>query len=132
MDGAEFPLTASLGLEIVKGGQDSKESMVHNAQLAMYKAKESGKDRCVVYDPKMREGMINVLAVENDLKRALRAKEIEAYYQPIVNLADGQLYGFEALARWNHPTRGLVSPGEFIPVAEETGLILRPLISSCR
>jgi diguanylate cyclase (GGDEF)-like protein/PAS domain S-box-containing protein len=124
VDGVEFPLTASLGLEIAKAGQESRENMIHNAQLAMYKAKESGKDRCVVYDPKMREGMINVLAVENDLKRALRAKEIEAYYQPIVNLADGQLYGFEALARWNHPTRGLVSPGEFIPVAEETGLIV--------
>lgn len=123
VDGVEFPITASLGLEIAKAESDP-ESLVHNAQLAMYRAKESGKDRYVVYDARMREGVVNVLAVENDLKRALRAREFEAHFQPIVNLSDGLLYGFEALARWNHPQRGLVSPGEFIPVAEETGLIV--------
>jgi diguanylate cyclase (GGDEF)-like protein/PAS domain S-box-containing protein len=124
VDGLEFPITASMGLEIAKGDRVDKENIIHNAQLAMYKAKESGKDRVVIYDSGMREGVVNVLAIENELKRALRAREFEAYFQPIVNLADGRLYGFEALARWNHPKRGVVSPGEFIPVAEETGLIV--------
>jgi diguanylate cyclase (GGDEF)-like protein/PAS domain S-box-containing protein len=124
IDGIEFPVTAGMGLEIARADGADKDNLVHNAQLAMYKAKESGKDRYVVYEPKMREGVVNVLAVESELKRALRAREFEAHYQPIVNLADGRLYGFEALARWNHPERGLVSPGEFIPVAEETGLIV--------
>jgi len=124
IDGMEFTMTASIGLDIVKNGNADKNDLVHNAQLAMYKAKESGKNRFVVYSNKMREGVINVLAVESDLKRGLQAREFEAHYQPIVNLADGKLYGFEALARWRHPDRGMVSPGEFIPVAEETGLIV--------
>lgn len=124
IDGVEFNVTASMGLDVTKNGDGDRDALVHNSQLAMYKAKEGGKKRYVVYNKKMREGVINVLAVENDLQRALKAREFEAYFQPLVNLADGSLYGFEALARWNHPTRGMVSPGEFIPVAEETGLIV--------
>jgi len=124
IDGVEFTMTASMGVDIFMNGHANKDDLVPNAQLAMYRAKEAGKNRFVVYAKKMREGIINVVAVESDLKRALQAREFEAYYQPIVNLADGKLSGFEALARWRHPDRGLVSPGEFIPVAEETGLIV--------
>ena len=124
IDGIDFSVTASMGLDVAQNGNADKDGLVHNAQLAMYKAKEGGKNRFVVYSKKMREGIINVLAVESDLKRALQAREFEAHYQPLVNLADGTLYGFEALARLLHPERGLVSPGEFIPVAEETGLIV--------
>ncbi|MFH1912817.1 MAG: EAL domain-containing protein [Pseudomonadota bacterium] len=124
IDGVEFPITASMGLEIARGYGEDRNNLVHNAQLAMYKAKGSGKNRCVTYAVGMREGAASVLAMESELKRALRAREFEAYFQPIVTLADGQLYGFEALARWHHPERGVVSPGEFIPVAEETGLIV--------
>lgn len=124
IDGIDFSVTASMGLDVAKNGDADKDGIVQNAQLAMYKAKEGGKNRFVIYSKKMREGIINVLAVESDLKRALKAREFEAHYQPLVNLADGTLYGFEALARWRHPERGLVSPGEFIPVAEETGLIV--------
>jgi diguanylate cyclase (GGDEF)-like protein/PAS domain S-box-containing protein len=124
IDGLAFSMTASIGVDIFMNGHANKEDLVPNAQLAMYKAKEAGKNRFIVYAKKMREGIINVVAVESDLKRALQAREFEAYYQPIVNLADGKLSGFEALARWRHPNRGLVNPGEFIPVAEETGLIV--------
>ena len=120
----EFPITASFGFESARNGDADKDELVHNAQLAMYKAKEAGKNRYVQYTPKMREGIINVIAIESDLKKALNNKEFEAFYQPIVNIADGSLYGFEALARWIHPERGLVGPGEFIPIAEETGLIV--------
>lgn len=124
IDNVEFPLSASFGLDISRNGEAESSDMVRNAQLAMFKAKEGGRSKCVEYNPKMREGVINVVAVENELKRALSNKEFEAFFQPIVNLSDGRLYGFEALARWIHPERGLVSPGEFIPVAEDTGLIV--------
>lgn len=124
-DGIDFSVSVSLGLEIGKNGQAAnQENLVHNAQLAMYKAKRLGKNRSVEYSSKMREGLVDIVAIESDVRRGLRNGEFEAYYQPIVNLADGTLYGFEALARWNHPERGLVGPGEFIPVAEETGLIV--------
>ena len=125
VDGIPFSLSASIGYDIGSGVAVEPEEIVHNAQVAMNEAKEEGKNRIVVYDKRMREGMVNVLAVENELKRALEAHEFTAHYQPIVNLADGSLYGFEALARWEHPERGLVNPGEFIPVAEETGQIVR-------
>ena len=124
VEGVNFTISASMGLQIAQKGQDDHADLVHNAQLAMYKAKGVGKNHCVEYSSKMREGVVNILAVENELKRALKADEFETFYQPIVNLADGSLYGFEALARWRHPERGLVNPGEFIPVAEETGLII--------
>ncbi|BDQ36118.1 two-component system response regulator [Pseudodesulfovibrio nedwellii] len=124
VEGIKFNVSASIGYDIASGTQVESEELVHNAQVAMNEAKDSGKNRYVAYHKSMREGVINILAVENDLKRALKAREFEAYYQPIVNLADGRLYGFEALARWNHPERGMVNPGEFIPVAEETGLIV--------
>ncbi|NDV20551.1 EAL domain-containing protein [Pseudodesulfovibrio sp. JC047] len=124
IDGVKFNVSASVGYDIASGAYVELEELVHNAQVAMNKAKESGKNRFVAYHKSMREGVINILALENELKRALTAREFEAYYQPIVNLADGRLYGFEALVRWNHPERGLVNPGEFIPVAEETGIIV--------
>jgi diguanylate cyclase (GGDEF)-like protein/PAS domain S-box-containing protein len=124
VDGITFTLSASIGYDIGSSADVDSEEVVHNAQVAMNEAKEEGKNRITAYDKRMREGMVNVLAVENELNRALEAREFTAHYQPIVNLADGSLYGFEALARWEHPERGLVSPGEFIPVAEETGQIV--------
>jgi len=125
VDGSTFAVSASMGLQISRSAEVDREDLVHNAQLAMYKAKSAGKGRYREYTPKMREGVVNVLALENDLKRGLQADEFEPFFQPIINLADGSLYGFEALARWHHPQRGLVNPGEFIPVAEETGLIVQ-------
>jgi diguanylate cyclase (GGDEF)-like protein/PAS domain S-box-containing protein len=124
VEGNKFIISASIGYEIASAGHVDAEDMVHNAQVAMNEAKQRGKNRIVAYNKKMREGVVNVLAMEQDLIRALKADEFEPYFQPIVNLADGTLYGFETLTRWNHPDRGMVSPGEFIPVAEETGLIV--------
>jgi len=124
LEGSRFVISASMGFQISRNSEEDKADLVHNAQLAMYKAKSAGKSRFREYSPQMREGIVNTLAVENDLKRALSAGEFEPFFQPLVNLADGSLYGFEALARWRHPERGLVGPGEFIPVAEETGLII--------
>lgn len=124
IEGVKFPMTASIGYDIAAGDSQEGAGILHNAQLAMYKAKERGKNRSIRYNAKMRDGVINVLAIENDVQRALGANEFEVYYQPIIKLADGVISGFEALVRWNHPTRGMVSPGEFIPVAEESGLIV--------
>lgn len=124
-DGNEFVISASIGLDILrKGANLDRVNLIQNAQLAMYQSKGRGKNKCVEYNDNMRKGIVNVHAIESEVKRGLENGEFEAFYQPIVNLADGTLYGFEALARWNHPERGLVSPGEFIPVAEETGLIV--------
>ncbi|WP_207262097.1 EAL domain-containing protein [Desulfovibrio sp. Huiquan2017] len=124
VEGIPFSLSASIGYDIGSDAALDAEEIVHNAQVAMNAAKEEGKNRITAYDKRMREGLINVLAMENALNRALEAREFSAHYQPIVNLAYGSLYGFEALARWNHPERGVVGPGEFIPVAEETGQIV--------
>lgn len=123
IEGVEFLLTASMGYDTAINGEAQKDELVNNAQLAMYNAKRRGKNLCVKYEPEMRRGVINVQAIEGQLKQAIENREFEPYYQPIINLADGSIYGFEALARWNHPERGMVSPGEFIPIAEDTGLI---------
>ena len=102
----------------------------------MYRAKERGKARFEVFDEVMHSRAVNLLKLETDLRRALEREEFEVYYQPIVGLRDGRLAGFEALVRWQHPERGFISPAEFIPVAEDTGLIiplgLWVLRESCR
>lgn len=124
IDGSRFTISASIGYDAASNGQKDAEEMVHNSQVAMNAAKQRGKSRIVAYNKHMREGVVNILAMEQELKRALEGREFEPYFQPIVNLADGTLYGFETLTRWNHPKRGMVNPGEFIPVAEDTGLIV--------
>ncbi|MBG0789358.1 MAG: EAL domain-containing protein [Desulfovibrionaceae bacterium] len=124
VDGTDFLISASMGYDIASGGESDPEEMVNNAQVAMNVAKKRGRNHIVAYKPSLREGTVNVLAMEQDLNRALKAREFEPFFQPIVNLADGTLYGFEALSRWNHPALGMVSPGKFIPVAEESGLIV--------
>jgi EAL domain-containing protein (putative c-di-GMP-specific phosphodiesterase class I) len=98
--------------------------MVRDADTAMYRAKELGKARCEIFDTSMLAVAEQRLGLEQDLRRALERDELEVYYQPIVSLSQGRLTGFEALLRWNHPLRGLVFPAEFIPTAEETGLIV--------
>src|SRR3990170_8473707 len=98
--------------------------MVRDADTAMYRAKELGKSRCEIFDASMLVAAEERLGLEQDLRRALDRHELELYYQPIVSLSEGRLTGFEALLRWNHPVRGLVSPAEFMPTAEEPGLIV--------
>ncbi|CBN54388.1 MULTISPECIES: sensor domain-containing protein [Kamptonema] len=102
----------------------SAEDLLRDADIAMYQAKARGKARSAVFDQAMYAGAVARLQLETDLRRAISAQEFQVYYQPIVCLANGRISGFEALVRWQHPHRGLVSPSSFIPLAEETGLII--------
>lgn len=116
-------ITTSIGIVLSASGYNQPEDMLRDADIAMYRAKALGKARYEIFDPAMRERIIERLKIEADLRLALKRDELRVYYQPIVSLVTGQVAGFEALVRWQHPERGLLQPGEFIPVAEETGLI---------
>ena len=121
----EVQLTASIG--IVLGPTDFKkpEDILQYANIAMHRAKATGRDRFKVFSTRLLEHAVHLMTLENDMDRALANGEFFLAFQPIVRLAGGRrLYGFEALARWRHPTRGLIPPDEFIPVAEETGAIM--------
>jgi diguanylate cyclase (GGDEF)-like protein/PAS domain S-box-containing protein len=123
LDGRPVFTTASIGIAV--GGQGATpESLLRDADTAMYQAKGRGRARCEVFDPTMHTTALARLTLETDLRGALEREEFELAYQPLVSLADGRIAGFEALARWRHPQRGLLQPAEFIPVAEETGLIV--------
>ena len=120
----EIFLTASIGLTLGDGEAQRGEEMLKDAELAMYHAKRTGGDRIEVFKPTMRARKTDRLSIESNLRRALERDEIAIFYQPIVRLEDRSVAGFEALARWNHPKLGRLSPSEFITVAEETGLIV--------
>ncbi len=115
--------TASLGIAISSTGYEKPEDMLRDADTAMYRAKANGRSRHEVFDSDMHKKAISMLKLETDLRRAIERNELVAFYQPIVDMGTKQLLGFEALARWRHPVRGLVMPDIFIPLAEETGLI---------
>jgi diguanylate cyclase (GGDEF)-like protein/PAS domain S-box-containing protein len=114
---------ASLGIAISGAHGSLPASLIRDADAAMYQAKERGRARFEIFDRAMRARTVERLSVENDLRRALERDELRIAYQPIVSLADRSLSSVEALLRWEHPQRGLISPAEFIPVAEESGLI---------
>jgi len=116
--------SASIGIALSSTGYERTEDILRDADIAMYRAKELGKARHEIFDKIMHARTLELLTLENDLRRALERQEFEVYYQPITLLVTGTLTGFEALVRWRHPERGLVSPIEFIPVAEDTGLII--------
>ncbi|MBO0715895.1 MAG: EAL domain-containing protein [Rhizobiales bacterium] len=120
----EIFLTASIGLALGGGDPEQAEDLLKDAELAMYHAKRTGGDRIDVFKDAMRARKSDRLSVESDLRRALERDEITILYQPIVRLDDRAVAGFEALARWNHPKLGRLSPAEFINIAEETGLIV--------
>ncbi|MGO8925155.1 MAG: EAL domain-containing protein [Xanthobacteraceae bacterium] len=120
----EIFLTASIGLALGGGDPEQAEDLLKDAELAMYHAKRTGGDRIDVFKDAMRARKSDRLSVESDLRRALERDEITILYQPIVRLEDRSVAGFEALARWNHPKLGRLSPAEFINIAEETGLII--------
>ena len=120
----EIFLTASIGLALGGGDPEQAEDLLKDAELAMYHAKRTGGDRIDVFKDAMRARKSDRLSVESDLRRALERDEITILYQPIVRLEDRSVAGFEALARWNHPKLGRLSPTEFINIAEETGLIV--------
>jgi diguanylate cyclase (GGDEF)-like protein/PAS domain S-box-containing protein len=123
VDGQEVFTTVSLGIALSSSGYGRPEDMLRDADIAMYRAKANGRARHQVFDGEMHKRAASILRLETDLRRALDRRQLIPYYQPIVDLETRALVGFEALARWNHPTRGLVLPDEFIPIAEETGLV---------
>jgi diguanylate cyclase (GGDEF)-like protein/PAS domain S-box-containing protein len=120
----EIFLTGSLGIALADGTQRKREDLLKDAELAAYHAKRLGGDRIEVFKPALRAHKSDRLALESDLRRALERGEISIVYQPVVRLADRTLAGFEALVRWDHPRLGRLPPGEFIAIAEETGLIV--------
>ncbi|MBG1245602.1 EAL domain-containing protein [Nostoc sp. UIC 10607] len=119
----EVFMNASIGISWGNKDYDRPEYLLRDADTAMYRAKAQGRAKYHVFNPTMHQEAIQLLELENDLRRAVERQEFLVYYQPIVSLTTGRISGFEALVRWRHPIRGLVSPTEFIPVAEETGLI---------
>ncbi|MBV9389011.1 MAG: EAL domain-containing protein [Chroococcidiopsidaceae cyanobacterium CP_BM_ER_R8_30] len=124
LSGSEVFTSASIGIALHLSNYDRPEQLLRDADIAMYKAKMSGKARHEVFDITMHSSAIARLQMETDLRRAIERQEFQLHYQPIVSLDSGKISGFEALVRWQHPERGLVSPIEFIPMAEETGLIV--------
>jgi diguanylate cyclase (GGDEF)-like protein/PAS domain S-box-containing protein len=123
LDGHEVFVGASVGVAVADRDEDADE-LLRNADLAMYRAKSNGKGRCEVFEPDMHAAAIERMAIEGDLRHAVVRGELRLHYQPVVELATGRVVGVEALLRWQHPTRGLVSPLDFINVAEESGLIV--------
>ncbi len=115
--------SVSIGIALSNSAYEQPEDILRDADTAMYRAKSLGKARYEVFDADMRASVMARLQLETDLRRALERGEFRNFYQPIVALVSGEIAGFEALSRWQHPTRGLLGPNEFIPVAEETGLI---------
>jgi EAL domain-containing protein (putative c-di-GMP-specific phosphodiesterase class I) len=122
LDGNEHFVTTSIGISLAVGGE-RPEDLLRDADAAMHRAKERGRARYELFDEAIRGRAISRLRVENDLRRALERDELTLDYQPIVTLHDRSIVGVEALVRWNHPERGRVPPLEFIPIAEENGLI---------
>ena len=124
--GAEIASSVSIGVSIANGRdpESNAESMIRDADPAMYGAKESGRDAVAIFDVSMRDRVSKRLDLERDLHHALERGELELFYQPIVDMASGRVRGFEALLRWQHPAWGMISPLSFIPVAEETGMIV--------
>ncbi|WP_156180486.1 EAL domain-containing protein [Bradyrhizobium sp. LTSPM299] len=114
---------ASVGIAIAPDDGDSADQLLKNADMALYRSKEEGRGRFHFFEPEMDIKAQTRRVLELDLRSAIAAGEFEVFYQPIVNLAENRITGFEALLRWNHPTRGRVAPNDFIPLAEETGLI---------
>jgi diguanylate cyclase (GGDEF)-like protein/PAS domain S-box-containing protein len=121
--GKQLLVTASLGVAVNRPG-DGAEELVRNADMAMYLAKSSGKACYRVYEPEMHHAALARLDLEAELRQALRAGQFVVHYQPTVHVGTGEVRGFEALVRWDHPERGLLPPAQFIPLAEETGLIV--------
>ncbi len=125
LDESEAYATVSTGIAMWHPGYEKPEDLLRDADNAMYRAKDLGRNRYAVFDEKMHAEVVATLELENDLRRAVTRKEFRPFYQPIISLDKGNLVGFEVLARWDHPTRGLVLPGEFIQASEEMGIAVQ-------
>jgi len=121
--GQEVYTTASAGISFVDAASDDPSKLLRNADIAMYRAKADGRAGYAIFDETMHETVVNRHELETALRQALEKDQLLLHYQPVVSLGSGSIVGFEALIRWQHPTRGLISPAEFVPLAEETGLI---------
>jgi EAL domain-containing protein (putative c-di-GMP-specific phosphodiesterase class I) len=120
----QFFVTASVGITVGGGNEKHAAELLRDADLAMYRAKHSGKARYAVFEETMNARALERLELEHGLRRAVERNEFVVHYQPQVSLATGKIVSFEALVRWKHPERGLLPPEQFIPLAEETGLIV--------
>jgi len=126
MGGADHFVTASIGIAVARPtGREpvDAELLIRDADAAMYRAKERGRGRCELFDAAMRARAVRRLETERELRHALDRDEFELHYQPVIALGSGEIVGLEALVRWNHPDRGLLDPGEFVSIAEDSGLI---------
>jgi diguanylate cyclase (GGDEF)-like protein len=124
LDGHQAVIGASIGIAVSPGDGSSADTLLRNADLALYRAKGDGRGTFRFFKPAMDEQMQTRRVMEQDLRKALAAGEFELYYQPVVSLESNKISGFEALIRWNHPEKGLVAPAAFIPLAEEVGFIV--------
>ena len=120
----QFYSSCSIGIVLSNPSNNQAEDMLRDAEIAMYRAKRSGSGYAF-FEPKMHLAVRSSLQLETDLHQSLRRHEFVVYYQPIFSLESKQIKGFEALLRWHHPTHGMIGPGQFIPIAEETGLIVQ-------
>jgi diguanylate cyclase (GGDEF)-like protein/PAS domain S-box-containing protein len=136
VEGHEVFTSASVGIAVSTTGYQRPEQILRDAALALHRAKADGASHCELFDSAMRDRAVSRLQLETDLRRAIEHQTFQIHYQPIVSLSTGEIAGFEALIRWRHPERGPVSPAEFIPIAEDTGMILQigrlVLTESCR
>ncbi len=123
-DTQEFHLTASIGISTYPADSEDVQSLLKNADVAMYRAKELGKNNFQFYSAQMNIHTLERLALESSLRGALERNEFVLHYQPKIDIRSGRIIGMEALVRWQHPTKGLIPPMQFIPLAEETGLIV--------
>ncbi len=123
LGGHEVFITASIGIALTNGELSCAEDLIRDADTAMFRAKALGRGRVELFKRTMRMDVLQQLHLENDLRGALHRNELVVHYQPMVSLQSGKIEGFEALVRWRHPEKGLIAPANFIPLAEETGLI---------
>ena len=123
-NGQEIFTSTTIGIAVSASGYDRPEDLLRDAHLALYRAKVLDQTTYELFDTAMRDQAVARMQLETDLRKAIDRAEFRIAYQPIVSLSTGRIYGFEALVRWQHPNRGLVDPAEFIPVAEETKIIL--------
>jgi EAL domain-containing protein (putative c-di-GMP-specific phosphodiesterase class I) len=122
--GQEHYLSASIGVAVRGGGEDEPEGIVRDADAAMYHAKQRGRARYELFNATMRRSALDRLRIEGELRQAIERDELRLHYQPVIDLGSGEIAAVEALLRWQHPERGLLGPGEFVPVAEDSGLIV--------